>query len=921
MSPQPTDRSWRDVLRLMEVPGAPGLFVLGCFARRVTVYSQQLRALNLVDTLCGMGYLRRSKRVAVAGAGFGGITAAAALAQVGVRVSLYDAEPVPMHLQLSSAKRFLHPHIYEWPCKKIDDVDANLPVLNWQADYANNVAKHIRESWKSIREKAQAALVQERFSERITSIQRQGQQWSVGTASGRAEPYDLVILAVGFGVEKADVYSYPYWADIWLDDPHGHKRKWLISGAGDGALTDVMRLCIRNCEHGETLARTVRAIIEHTAEPFLDLFIDRVRKGVVGTELFDGLDAEGIARSIGGDSMQYLREDEVLLNASEEKIFGRPAEAAAGTPEIAPRASVLNRLITWVMIQVGRVKLVDGTIDRDPKKRGLTGERGDLTVKLCRKGPDLKIKCEEVLLRHGPVPALGGEGQDARWLEAGVKRGLGRLQRAWQDLYEGNAEDPTLATDWSGDAFEPDRLGADFVSVPGMLLYSREQLEREVQVLSLVNAVDAVIKEASVRTQLTEATGRQYDASARVAPMSIEAALRDPRSLGRALQALCDAPVLIVDGTCRSPDLMFLLGVRSVVRRGVTLVFHVGEVTNADWQDMPFNMRELRVVSVRDRSSLRDFEKPLKTALEEGLRRYARRPFQYMDLPGFEALRSLGPNDDDHSPRAPGSEVLVLCPFDHDYEQACWPAVQRALRACYGPGRDGEGPARRVIDVESPEVVGRRLFESIRRDDECVVDLTMRKPNVYFELGLRVAAHEKGARLIRCADLLDSAPEEPIGVEKLFGVRNYWVNAPAKYGVREALQLDSATWPGGSVTARYAYDVIRRCIFVRQEAGGIGVLDLLWQSAERVTGKDRRRQASFPVLYFENTEVHAQTARFAFDALLGYVLLAARVETEARDNRRRIALSDLKYLVRDLDVEQQERATLEQLIASLEAET
>jgi hypothetical protein len=163
-----TDRPlWREVLSLMEVPRAPGLFVLECFSRRVTVYSQQVRALNLVDALCGLGYLRQSKRVAVVGAGFGGITVAAALAQIGVCVSLYDAEPVPMHLQLSSAKRFLHPHIYEWPIKDINDVDAGLPVLNWYAGYANKVARDIRDSRNSIRGRAQAGRVRERFSERI----------------------------------------------------------------------------------------------------------------------------------------------------------------------------------------------------------------------------------------------------------------------------------------------------------------------------------------------------------------------------------------------------------------------------------------------------------------------------------------------------------------------------------------------------------------------------------------------------------------------------------------------------------------------------------------------------------------------------------------------------------------------------------
>ena len=39
------------VLQDMEVGGWPGVYVLGCLDRRVTVYSQQVRALNLAAAL------------------------------------------------------------------------------------------------------------------------------------------------------------------------------------------------------------------------------------------------------------------------------------------------------------------------------------------------------------------------------------------------------------------------------------------------------------------------------------------------------------------------------------------------------------------------------------------------------------------------------------------------------------------------------------------------------------------------------------------------------------------------------------------------------------------------------------------------------------------------------------------------------
>ena len=86
---KPIDHAWKETLELLEVPGAPGLYILGSYAQRVTIYSQQLRALSLIDALAGMGHLDRSSAVGVIGAGFGGCTVAAALTQLGVPVTTH----------------------------------------------------------------------------------------------------------------------------------------------------------------------------------------------------------------------------------------------------------------------------------------------------------------------------------------------------------------------------------------------------------------------------------------------------------------------------------------------------------------------------------------------------------------------------------------------------------------------------------------------------------------------------------------------------------------------------------------------------------------------------------------------------------------------------------------------------------------
>src|SRR5947199_6049689 len=68
-----------------------GAFVLGCFNRYITVYSQQVRATNLVGALMEKHGTMADMRVAVVGAGFAGVTAAAhMLEQTNAEVSVFE---------------------------------------------------------------------------------------------------------------------------------------------------------------------------------------------------------------------------------------------------------------------------------------------------------------------------------------------------------------------------------------------------------------------------------------------------------------------------------------------------------------------------------------------------------------------------------------------------------------------------------------------------------------------------------------------------------------------------------------------------------------------------------------------------------------------------------------------------------------
>jgi hypothetical protein len=891
-----TDQYWRSIIDYSLVPTTEHLYIVGSFAKSVTVYSQQVRAIGLVDALAGLGRLRHSSRVAVIGGGIAGMTAAAALWKIGVRPVIYEKESTLGELQRNSAKRFLHPHIYDWPLTSIKDTDAELPVLNWHARMASEVVKDIEAQWKEI--SAGAAEIRPE----VTSLERVGRSWRVRAAKGEHD-FDVVLSCVGFGVESGK-HTDPYWADQPFDDPKIHARTWLISGAGDGSLTDLMRLSIRNFLHSDALRVVVDTVEQKSGPAAIEALRQRVRERITGRNLFDGINADSIAKALD------LRADSVTLNASEAELFG--------TAEVPARSSVLNRLILWVLIGAGKVNVVEGLLPSE----GISGDRGAWKVRI--QGAVDPILCEELLLRHGPAAPFGkyDKPQSPSWLESRLDRPVKRLAERWKALYKSTEPDPTICRDhWTGTMFEANRLSPDFRKHVGLLVYSRTAVGEEED--AFANAINAALLSERVKS----AVGRASADATEVSSLQIEDALADPRALGRAIRALCDAPIVVFDGTFELPSLLFLVGVRSVVRRGVTVVVRVGELDASAWQTVAFNLRELRLVTVANRNDL-NTEERVRTAVEEGLKLYARRPFRYADLPAFDAIRYLGGQKEDYVPRSPDAEVLVLCSFHDEYAKTCWPQVQRAVRNAWGKGGDKDpSPARRVIDLQSPELVGNRLYGSIRRDVECVADLTLDRPNVFFELGARLVANERGARVIRCVDLAVGAEAPTLlradseRLDELVGTRSYNVRAKSpKAPVADALQLADKTWPGGTVTAGFAFAIAQDSVEPGQEAGGRGLDSLLWNAKEETVGPDVKQSGGAnPALYAgSNPAIRAQTRRFAFDAMLAYILLTDTFPPVRRDAQKRsFALDEAEELFKDLELGDEERGRLLNLLTKL----
>ncbi len=213
-------------------------------------------------------------------------------------------------------------------------------------------------------------------------------------------------------------------------------------------------------------------------------------------------------------------------------------------------------------------------------------------------------------------------------------------------------------------------------------------------------------------------------------PISIRAleAVRSPENWAATVKALARAKYLIADVTSFQPIVMLLLGIRSVLRRGVTISVTQGEPAALS-STLPFNVQETRVLSYADD----DFDQDLHRAMAEGSANLDR-DSSYLDLPAYHAVRAPRPEswakDDDRN-------LLVLCSFSPEYSSFYRKDLRKLIQG------QTYKTALRMLDLRSPRLVGQALYEQMRWSSWCLVDLTEWRPNVFFELGVRLACSER----------------------------------------------------------------------------------------------------------------------------------------------------------------------------------
>jgi hypothetical protein len=240
------------------------IYTLGKYSP-VSIRDQVIRANYLIDSLRDLEAINSNTSLAIVGAGAGGISCALAAMRAGLSqdaVSVFEAEKFSMPLQAKASTRWIDPVQYDWPARFWDCERWPVPLTNtsvhrptatmiaalgpeWAFDFQNELEgsgvvpyyEHEVVDYKQLGDaRVQLDVIDKKSSKRTTS------------------QYDVLVLAAGFGgeISQLDVDgggAFFQGIGFWGNDKFetvtkglDKEGKVLVSGSGDGALQDFVRL-------------------------------------------------------------------------------------------------------------------------------------------------------------------------------------------------------------------------------------------------------------------------------------------------------------------------------------------------------------------------------------------------------------------------------------------------------------------------------------------------------------------------------------------------------------------------------------------------------------------------------------------------------------------------------------------------------
>jgi len=241
-----------------------------------SIRDQMIRGRLVVDRLTELGHINRiDRRLLVIGAGAAGATAAMRAAETGIHTTLVDRDQRPFMRQRGCMSRWLDPAQYDWPLEHWTARTfpwASKPMpLPWSAAHAVDVAGMWDIALTACRAAHRANLEIYPNTTCPAKPQRTGALLDVQLVTGttqRTQSFGAVVIGHGPGSEKCTIGAYSgfrFWDTDTFEQPNlglpsGIAPAILISGGGDGALQDFLRITT-----GESSAKTLYQQLRNTA--------------------------------------------------------------------------------------------------------------------------------------------------------------------------------------------------------------------------------------------------------------------------------------------------------------------------------------------------------------------------------------------------------------------------------------------------------------------------------------------------------------------------------------------------------------------------------------------------------------------------------------------------------------------------------
>ena len=225
----------------------------------ISVRDQVLRGTSLVRRMSENGVIGPAKALLVVGAGAGGASSAMEAARLGVTAYLVDSAALPFSVQARASTRFVDPMQYDWPVDHCHGGQLPAPgqpplPLTTTANTAERVAVAWRAQLKSARRRHPSLLKVRQPAHLTNLVPVRGAMQGVELSTGERFLTGAVLDAVGFGNEDTRIVSQagtvlyvgqPFWSKDGFEGLVSGKHHVLISGGGDGALQDYLRVVTR----------------------------------------------------------------------------------------------------------------------------------------------------------------------------------------------------------------------------------------------------------------------------------------------------------------------------------------------------------------------------------------------------------------------------------------------------------------------------------------------------------------------------------------------------------------------------------------------------------------------------------------------------------------------------------------------------